>query len=100
MDMDRLPVNDCSTSGRATIQDAAALAHNAGYGNGAEMCNKTQKVTIKPKNRSIFSVTESGSSLGNRIEHGLKVGWRARDHPKNVAGRRLPFERLVESALQ
>jgi hypothetical protein len=53
--------------------------------------NKTQKVTIKAKNRSIFSITESGSSLGNRIEHRLKVAWRARDHPKNVAGRRFPF---------
>jgi hypothetical protein len=98
MDMYRLPVNDRSTSGRATIQDTAALAHNTCYGNGAEVCNKTQKITIKPKNRSIFSVTESGSSFGNRIEHRLKVGWRAGDHPKNVPGRRFPFERLVALA--
>ena len=96
--MDRLPVNDCSTSGRATVQDTAALAHNTCYGNRAEVCNKTQKIIIKPKNRSIFSVTESGSSLGNRIEHGLKVHRRAGDHPKNVAGRRLPIERLVALA--
>jgi hypothetical protein len=40
---------------------------------------------------SVGGVTESGSSLGNRIEHRLKVAWRARDHPKNVAGRRFPF---------
>jgi hypothetical protein len=94
MDMYRLPVNDCSTSGRVTIQDTT-LAHGTYHGNGAEVCNKTQKIAIKPKNRSIFSVTKSGSSLGNRIEHQLKVGWRAGDHPKNVAGRRFPFERLV-----
>jgi hypothetical protein len=64
------------------------------------VCNKTQKITIKPKDRRVFGVTESGSSFGNRIEHGLKVHRRAGDHPKNVTGRRFPFERLVKSALQ
>src|SRR4030095_1698640 len=88
-------VNDCSTSGRATIQDAATLAHITCYGNGAEVRNKTQEVTIKAKDRSIFGVTESRSSLGNSIEHRLKVGWRMRNHPQDVAGRRLPFERPV-----
>jgi hypothetical protein len=48
---------------------------------------------------SVGGVTESGSSLGNRIEHGLKFRRRAGDHPKNIAGRRLPFERLVEVAV-
>src|SRR5262245_53347378 len=98
--MDRLPVNDCSTSGRATIQKAPALAHSTCYGNGTEVRNKAQKVTIKAKNRSIFGVTESCSSLGNPIEHRLKVGWRARDHPQDVAGGRLSLEQPVALELK
>src|SRR5215471_18868873 len=93
--MDRLPVNDCFTSGCATIQDAAALAHITCYGNGTEVRNKTQKVTIKAKDRSIFGVAESRSSLGNSIERRLKVGWRARDHAEDVAGGRLSLEQAV-----
>jgi hypothetical protein len=58
--------------------------------------DKTQKVTIKAKDRSIVGVTESRGSLRNPIEHRLKVGWGARDHPKNVASRSFPFERLAE----
>src|SRR5262245_40000271 len=93
--MDRLPVNDCFTGGRTAIQDAATFPHITCYGNGAEVRNKTQKVTIEAKDRSIFSVTESGSSLGNSIEHRLKVGWRARDHAEDVAGGRLSLEQAV-----
>jgi hypothetical protein len=54
--------------------------------------NKAQKITVNAKNRSIFGITESGSSLGYRIEHGLKIRRRAGDHPKNIAGRRFPFQ--------
>src|SRR5262245_13192070 len=100
MDMYRLPVNDCSTSGCVTIQDADGLAHSTCHGNGAEVRNKTQKVTIKAKDRSIFGVTEYGSSLGNPIEHRLKVSWRARDHPQDVAGRRLSLEQPVALELE
>src|SRR5262249_43992799 len=98
--MDCLSVNDCSTSRRATIQKAAALAHSTCYGNGAEMRDKTQKATIKAKHRTIFGVTESRSSLGNSIEHRLKVGWRARDHPQDVAGGRLSLEQPVALELK
>src|SRR4029434_4176263 len=97
--MYRLSINDCSTSGRATIQDAAP-AHSICHGNGAEVRNKTQKVTIKAEDRSIFGVTESRSSLGNSIEHSLKVGWRMGDHPQDVAGGRLPVEQPVALALK
>ena len=89
--MDRLPINDRSTRGRATIHDAAP-AHSICHGDRAEVRRKTQKIAIDAKDGSIFRVTESRSSLGNRIEHKLKLGRRAGDHPKDVAGRRLPFE--------
>jgi hypothetical protein len=49
---------------------------------------------------SIVCVTESRCSLGNRIEHKLKLGRRAGNHPQNLARSRLPFERLVEGAPQ
>ena len=95
--MYRLSINDCSTSGCATIQDAAH-AHSTCHGNRAEVRSETQKTTIDAKDGSIFRVTESRSSLGNLIEHWLKISRRAGNHPKNVAGRRLPFERLVALA--
>jgi hypothetical protein len=44
---------------------------------------------------SVGRITQSRSSLGNLIEHGLKVCRRAGNHPKNVAGRHFPFEQLV-----
>jgi len=62
--------------------------------------NKTQKVTIKAEDRSIFGVTEPRSSLGNSIEHRLKVGWRARDHAEYIAGRRFSFEQPVALELK
>src|SRR5262245_12610879 len=99
MDVDRLPVGNRSTRGRVAINDAA-LAHSICHGNRAKVRNKMQKVTIKAKNRSIFGVTESCSSLGNPIEHRLKIGWRARDHPQDVAGGRLSFEQPVALDLE
>ena len=38
--------------------------------------------------------------FGNGIDHGLKLSRRVGDHPQNFTRRRLPFERLVEGALQ
>src|SRR5262249_49451107 len=86
MDVDRLPVGNRSTRGRVAINDEA-LTHSICHGNRAKVRNKSQKITIDAKNRSIFSVTEPGSSFGNRIKHGLNVDWRACDHSQNVAGR-------------
>jgi hypothetical protein len=92
MDMDRLPVNDCSTSGCATIQDATHTAHSTCHGNRAKVRSKAQKITIDAKDGSILRVTQLRSSLGNRIEHGLEVRRRASDHPEDVAGGGLAFE--------
>ena len=72
MDMYRLPINDCSTSGCATIQDAAP-AHSICHGDRAEVRSETQKITIDAKDGSIFRITEFCRSLGDPIEHRLKV---------------------------
>jgi hypothetical protein len=70
--MYRPAINDRSTSRRATIQDTA-LPHCTCHRDGAEVRSKTQKTTVNAKDRSIFRVTESRSSLGNLIEHWLKL---------------------------
>ena len=41
---------------------------------------------------SVGRVTELRRALGNRSEHRLKICRRARDHPQDIASRRLLFE--------
>ena len=91
MDMDRLAIDNRSTRGRATIDDASP-AQSSHHGDRSKVRSETKQIAIDAKDGSIFRVTESRRSLGNRIEHGLKVGRRAGDHPQDVASRRLPFE--------
>jgi len=91
MDVDRLPVCNRSTHGRVAINDAA-LTHSICHGNRAKVRNKTQKITIDAKDGSILRVTQLRGSLGNRIEHNLKISRRASDHPEDVAGGGLAFE--------
>ena len=74
MDVYRLSINDCSARWCATIQDAAR-AHSTCHGNRAEVRSKTQKITIDAKDGRIFSVTEFCRSLGDPIEHRLKLRW-------------------------
>ena len=57
-------------------------------------------IAVDTPQHRVRRVTELRSSLGNRIEHQLKLGRRAGDHAQDVAQRRLPCERLVEIALQ
>ena len=70
-----------------------------GDGIGPEVCGEAVTIAIDTIYRSVRRITELRCTLGNRIEHRLKVSRRAGDHTQDVARRRLPRERLVEGAL-
>jgi hypothetical protein len=91
MDMDRLAIDNRSTRERATINDTT-LAQGRCRGNRSKVSDVAPDFTVYAPHHSIGCVTESRSSLGDRIKHGLKVCRRARDHPQDIARSRLPFE--------
>jgi hypothetical protein len=62
------------------------------------MSDEASDFAVYAPHYSVVCVTESRCSLRNRIEHRLKLGWRARDHPQDVASRRFSFKRLVALA--
>src|SRR5262245_18768421 len=99
MDMDRLAVDNRSTRDRATIRDTA-LAQGRRRGDRSKVSDAASDFAIYTPHYRVGCVTESRSSLGNRIEYRLKISWRAGDHPQDIARSRLPCERLVEGALQ
>src|SRR5262245_23502270 len=94
MDMDRLAIENRTTRERATIQDTA-FAQGRCRRNQSKVSDVASDLTVYTPHYSVGRITESCSSLGNRIEHGLKVRRRAGDHPKNVAGRGLLLRTLA-----
>ena len=62
---------------------------------------QAQRVAVGQVHRRHRRVAQPGRALGDRLEHRLHVGRRARDHAQDFADRRLLFERflgLVEEA--
>src|SRR5262245_8114396 len=85
MDMDRLAIDNRTTRERATIQDTT-FAQGRCRRNQSKVSDVASDLTVYPPHYSVGRITESCSSLGNRIEYRLELGRRARDHPQNVAG--------------
>ena len=56
-----------------------------------------QHVTFSEEYASEPRVTEIGGALRDGIENRLDVGWRSGHHPKDLAGRRLLVERVLEA---
>src|SRR5262249_27497170 len=88
MDMDRLAIHNRTTRERATIQDTA-FAQGRCRRNQSKVSDVASNFAVYPPHYRVGCVTESRSSLGNRIEYRLKLGRRARDHPQNLASRGL-----------
>src|SRR5215510_12860397 len=78
MDMDRLAIENRTTRERATIQDTA-FAQGRCRRNQSKVSDVASDLTVYTPHYRVGCVTESRSSLGNRIEYRLKLGRRARD---------------------
>ncbi len=59
-----------------------------------ELCPHIDELAVKQVHGREEGAAESGGVLGHRVEHGLDVGGRARDHPENFRGGRLLLQRL------
>ena len=73
----------------------------------SKVSSEASNSAFDPPHQSVVRVTQRCRTLGNRIEHRLKVCRRAGDHPQDIAGRGLPLQRLskfprlrIESFLQ
>src|SRR4029453_6497811 len=95
MDMDRLAIDNCSTRDRATIRDTA-FAQGRCRRNQAKVSDVASDFAVYSPHYSVGCVTESRSSLGNRIEYRLKLCRRAGDHAKDLARGRLLLQRLAK----
>jgi hypothetical protein len=91
MDVDRLPINDCSTNGCATIRDTP-LAQGGCRGDCSKVSDAASDVAMYAPHSSIARIAESRCALRNCIEHRLKVTGRLGNHPQYVARRCLPRE--------
>jgi hypothetical protein len=89
MDVDRLAVHNRSTNNPSAIRDGGQSTPN---GNLSKVSDAASDLAVYAPHYSVGSVTELRRALGDHIEHRLKICRRAGDHPKNVAGRRFPFE--------
>ena len=54
-----------------------------------------QELAVKPRRVTETGPAQHARPLGDRIEYGCDVGWRAADDLEDVARRRLPVERLL-----
>ena len=59
---------------------------------------KVQEIAVEPRHEGELATAQPHRALGNRVEHGLDVGRRARDDTQDIAGRRLVLERFGEFA--
>jgi len=84
--MYRLPINDCSTNGCATIKNTA-LARGGCRWDRSKVSNAASDVAMYAPHSSIACIAESRCALGNRIENRLKVTGRLGNHPQYVARR-------------
>jgi hypothetical protein len=60
------------------------------------MCCQEQFIPIEQANRCVIGSAHPSRALSNRIKNRLNIGWRAGDDAKDLAGRRLLFQRFLE----
>ena len=90
--VDRPPVKDGSTGWRLPNQ-WASLA-NRSRRNRTFVHDDAQRIRVDLEDRDINGFAEASRSLGDHIEYGLNIGWRAADGLEDVARGRLLLERL------
>ena len=57
-----------------------------GIGPFAATCSN---IAVDPINQSVGCIAQQSRAFGDSIEHRLDIRWRAGDHTKDLAGRRL-----------
>ena len=97
MNVDRLAIDDGAAGRRFAVDrkysDLAYLLRRQSLRH-----DLPQLVTLGEIDRRRRSVAKLNGSLGDRIQHRLHVGRRARDHAQDFADRRLLLERVLELA--
>ena len=94
MNMNRLPVDDRSRGRMARGNEPPLLQTTRRH--RPKGCHGSKGITLDTLDLSISCVTEPRRVFGNHIEHRLNIGRRAGDDAKNLARRRLLFQRLGE----
>ncbi len=84
MDVDRLSVYDYSAQKRETA-DGSSLTESATCDRPV-MSDPPKDVTINAVDDSIGCLAKPCGTFCNYIKHGLDIGWRAGNHPKDLAG--------------
>src|SRR5262245_44631963 len=69
-------------------------------GTGVCLADEVDQCSIEPEDRTLSRVTQPLGSLRDRLEDRLKVCWRARDDPEDLARRGLAFAGFRKRGLQ
>jgi hypothetical protein len=89
-DVDRSPVEDCTTRGIPTRQGQCIYARDRSMvSNYAEYI-----VAFHLKDRRIVRIAQARCGLDQGVEHPLQIEGRPADDLQNIGGRRLLFQRL------
>ena len=94
LDVDRPSVHDRPTAtGPRTIGNCCSMAVLLGA-TVRRCATRAEGVTIDTEDDDVRSLAKPRGVVGHGVEDGLEVGRRARDHPQDLARRRLLLQRL------
>src|SRR5262249_2415870 len=62
--------------------------------------SKMDELSVETKHDGVRRVTHAPGARGDRVERGLDIRWRARNHPKDFGCARLLLERLRQALLK
>ena len=96
-DMDRFAVEDSTAIDRRSLKRGGqhGLQGSADVLPGKD-CRRTKRVPIDQQHSRERRIAQVRGPLGDRVEHRLHVGGRARDHAQDLADRRLLFQRVLQ----
>jgi len=97
-DMDCPTVQHRSAHDRSAAERKEELTDDA-LGDRADLGDQEEPVTVTSIDGGVHRTAEAGGALRQGLEHGLKIGRRARNDAQNVGGRRLLLEGFGQRTL-
>ena len=96
MNVDRAPLEGgARRAGMASGSNGIPLDECSEFGGGVVRGHGSQKLTVEAEDERAFGRAQPDRVLGQRLEDRLEIERGAADHLEQLAGRRLPLERLL-----
>src|SRR5439155_14007283 len=94
--LENRPGGDAEATGRCGIRGPNSLKT---LQRGTIVAGQRDHLAIEPEHETEKAITQPRRTRRDGVEHGLHVGWRARDDAQDFAGRRLLLQRHGEVAI-